>query len=354
MKLKYRVIFFILIILFISIICSSCSKNDEEPVDNSKEVSDDMSLQDNSKSMIGDDKEEDDNEKVDYDIKAKDSEDSKTEDSPEKIEDNDTSPWKLLSESSVETKVEYGGFLNESIGITVGYAGATSYTEDGGVTWAESDNVSACRYGLDYYDESFIVTSGNSGVNLVSIDKGKTWTNLTDFPLKRNGEYNKFLSVIDTDNIYIGSKISLGVSNDGGITWKELKVPDGCKNIVGMFFMTTEIGYLMSSDGTLYITNDACESWTTQVIDLQGEKIAISKMPSAAINFQDENNGIIVYSTMSYKVFGIKTEDGGSTWETIDMPEVHYLAPYISRDGQYLSLSSSIKKICLYKLDKEG
>lgn len=354
MKIKHRVIFFLLIVMLIGIICSGCFKGDEEVVDNSNE----MSLQNDSKTMIEDDKEvlesmKDHKDEVDKDIEKDNSEEAEDEGSLEEADENNSSPWEFLFESSVETKVEYAGFMNESIGVTVGYAGEISYTEDGGDSWAISDNSSACRYGLDIYDESFIVSSGNSGVNLLSNDKGKSWTKLTDFPLKRSGEYNKFMSVIDTNNLYIASKISLGVSNDGGVTWEELALPDGCDSIVGMFFMTPENGYIFNSDGTLYITKDSCKSWTTQVLDLQGEKIIISKMPSAAINFQSEDEGMIIYSTTSYKVHCIKTEDGGNTWETVDMPKVYYFAPYISRDGRYLTLSSSLKKLCLYTLDIE-
>jgi photosystem II stability/assembly factor-like uncharacterized protein len=261
------------------------------------------------------------------------------------------SPWKLVSETTVDTAVFYAGFLNESIGVTVGYAGATSYTEDGGKNWSQSSNVSACRYGLDILDESFIVDSGNSGVNLISHDKGKSWSNLGDFPLKSSSAYNKFLSVLDKNNIYIGSSKSLGVSEDGGLTWKELALPEECTKPAGMFFLTPEIGYLLNGDGTLFITKDSCATWTSQTIDLSNEKMISSSMPSAAINFQDEEHGMIIYAAKSYQLFCIKTEDGGSSWEPVEMPQVSGIAPYISRDGKYLTVSSSLKKIGLYKFE---
>lgn len=352
MRVKHRFVLFVLPVLFISIIYSGCSKGDGVVVDNSKTLSNEDSLQGDSKSLIED---------VNEEISIKDDEDmlignenGKDFDKEEDVTDVEIdSPWVLLSESSVDTRTEYAGYLDEEVGITVGYAGAISYTEDGGNSWSKSDNVSACRYGLDLYDESFIVTSGNSGVNLLSNDKGKTWSGLTDFPLKLSGEYNKFISAVDKDNIFIGSRISLGRSEDGGVTWKEIEIPDGCDNIVGMFFMTTEIGYLLNLDGTLYITNDSCKTWSTQTIDLQGEKIANTKMPSAAINFQDVDHGMIVFATKSFKVFCLRTEDGGNTWENIDMPKVKCFAPYISRDGRLLTLSSSLKKVCLYKFENK-
>ena len=358
MKVKHRVFLFVSVVLFVSIACSGCSKEDEVAVDNSKELSYENSEQDDSISVNEDENSEQDNsislnEDANEELDTKENNNDEPEESNKEEEVEIVSPWVLLSESSVETKTDYAGFINESIGITVGYAGAISYTEDGGASWLKSDNVSACRYGLDYYDESFIVTSGNSGVNLISKDKGKSWTALAEFPLKLTGEFNKFISVVDKNNFYIASRISFGMSDDGGVTWKEIERPDGCDSIVGMFFMTPEIGYLLNLDGTLYITNDSCESWSTQKIDLNGEKISYTKMPSVAINFQDKDHGMIVFSTSSYKVLCIKTDNGGSTWETIDMPAVTCFAPYISRDGQFLTLSSSIKKVCLYKLENK-
>ncbi len=269
----------------------------------------------------------------------------------EPVSEEDASPWTLLSETSVTTSVFFAGFLNESVGVTVGYAGAVSYTSDGGKNWSESSNVSACRYGLDFYDESFLVSCGNSGVNILSGDKGESWTYLGEFPLKSSDAYNKFLSVIDHENIYIGAPKALGVTNDGGKTWQEIEVPEECTKIAGMFFLTPEIGYLLDTDGTLFKTVDSCETWTTQTIDLSGESINQRPMPSAAINFQDENNGIIVYASKTYKLLCLKTEDGGSTWESVEMPKTSALTPYLSRDGQFLTLSAVTKKISLYKLE---
>lgn len=356
MSKKRCISYLVYFIILFGIICSGCSKkgdgDEEETVANSNQTIDDQTTGDQTIEEQTIDEQITD-EQTTVDESLQDNSTTEDEDTSEETENENDSPWKLVSDSSVTTKVDYAGFINESVGITVGYAGAISYTEDGGKNWSQSSNVSACRYGLDFYDESFIISSGNSGVNLLSADKGKSWTNLADFPLKRNGVFNKFLSLIDKNNIYIGSSISLGVSSDGGLTWKELEVPEECTKISGMFFLTPEIGYLLNSDGTLYKTNNSCESWTTQIIDLSGEKIADSDMPSVAINFQYEDYGMIIYATKSFHICCLRTEDGGSTWETIEMPEVHCLAPYLSRDGQYLTLSSALKRICLYKLEAE-
>ncbi|MHB8127134.1 MAG: WD40/YVTN/BNR-like repeat-containing protein [Desulfitobacteriaceae bacterium] len=329
MNKKSSVTYFVCFMLLISVIGSGCSKRGGEAAEMSTQKPTEVAVQEEATA-------------------------SKAEETSEVlVSEENNSPWKLLSESSVTTAVNYAGFLNESIGVTIGYAGAISYTSDGGKNWSQSSNVSACRFGLDYYDESFIISSGNSGVNLVSKDQGKSWSYLGEFPLKSGSAYNKFLSVIDSKNIYIGAPKSLGVTNDGGKTWKEIAVPEKCTKIVGMFFLTTESGYLLNTDGTLFKTIDSCGTWTTQTIDLAGERIDNYTMPAVAINFQDENHGMIVYASKNYKLFCLKTEDGGSTWVTVEMPKTSGLCPYISRDGQFLTCSAATKKISLYKLEGE-
>lgn len=334
MKLKHNIIYLMSFLLFFSIIGSGCSRKGEEVV-----AQENLEL-------------EKENTSQDTDTTG----DAATSEEVELIGeagDEDNSPWKLISESSVNSAVTYAGFVNESVGVTVGYKGATSYTEDGGKSWSKSSNESACRFGLDLYDESFIVDCGNSSVNLVSKDKGKSWSYLEKFPTTGSSNTNKFISVIDTNNMYIGDMKSLGVSSDGGATWKEIQVPENCSKIVGMFFLTPETGYLFNEDGTLYKTKDACATWTTETIDLMGEKIPDSMMPSVTISFQDDDHGMIVYVTKSYQLVCIKTEDGGSTWQSISIPKGTCFTPYLSRDGKYLTLCSVMKKVCLYHLEEE-
>lgn len=336
MKNKHIITCFLCLMLLPAGMGGGCSKEAEVTADNSALAETDQSVQQEAVT------------------KAAVTEAAKPSEQPSKetSASEDTSPWKLISNSSVDTAVFYAGFLNESLGVTVGYSGAISYTEDGGKSWSQSDNVSACRYGLDLYEDSLIISSGNLGVNLVSSNKGKSWNKLTDFPLKNSNYYNKFLSITDKKNIYVGSKVSLAVSADEGKSWEELKLPENCKEIMGMYFMTPEIGYLLGKDGTLVKTKDSGKTWTAQTIDLAGETIANTTMPSVAINFQDEDHGMIVYATPKYQLRGIKTEDGGDTWEAMEMPKGTCLAPYISRDGKYLTLSSLLKKICLYELEE--
>lgn len=319
---RSRVIGLVVLIVSISLISIACSKKETEPTGGKVQAMEDS----------------DEQEEV-----------SATETSEGEEYD---SPWKLLSDTSVSTSVYYAGFLNESVGVTVGYAGAVSYTLDGGKNWVSSDISSACRYGLDFYDESFLISCGNYGVNMLSTDEGKNWSSLDEFPIK-SGKFNKFLSVIDHENIYIGAPEKLGVTNDAGKTWNDIEVPQECEEIAGMFFLTSKIGYLLSLDGILFKTTDSCVTWTKLPINLSWEEIKEMPMSAAAINFRDENNGIIVLAVKSNESIYLKTIDGGKTWESTKIPEALGQAPYLSRDGKYLTLSSITKEIDLYKLEDE-
>lgn len=328
------------IVLF-GMIIVGCSKKGDEAVDNSSKITEELSEKENSTSETNQTTNAEDTEATEEVTEAEASGDA--------VEETSNSPWKLISESSVTTKVNYAGFLNDKIGVTVGYGGEISYTEDGGKTWSRSGNSSACRYGLDLYDESFIVSSGNSGVNLLSKDKGRTWYRMGDFPLKSGTAFNKFLSIIDTKNLYVGAIKALAFSNDGAVTFNEVPIPEGCNKIASIFFLTADTGYVLSAEGILYKTKDGCKTWESQAIDLKGEKFINNTMPSVTMNFQDEDHGMIIYGTRNLSLGGIKTEDGGTTWTTIEMPKTTMTAPYLSRDGQYLTLCSATKKVVLYK-----
>lgn len=262
------------------------------------------------------------------------------------------SPWKLLSESDVTTSVHYAAFIDQLVGVTIGYEGAVSFTKDGGKTWTVSEVTSSCRYGVDFVDPSFLITSGNTGVNMCSKDGGKTWSKLSDFPLKENSAFNKFMSIIDKENYYIGASKALGVTKNGGETWEEIALPKECNKLVGMFFLTTDTGYLLGVDGTLFITEDGCKTWTKQKIELSGDKILNSPMPAVAIQVQKDGTGSIVYTTKDYKVKYLVTKDKGINWEEQSMDNIPGQAPYLSRNGKYLTLSSPTKRINVYQLQE--
>lgn len=330
-------------IIFFGMILVGCSKKGEEAVGIDTKTAEELSgTEDKAATEQASDTED----------TASTEEPSATEASGDVVEETSNSPWKLVSESSVTTKVNYAGFLDDKIGVTVGYAGEISYTEDGGKTWSKSSNTSACRYGLDLYNEAFIVSSGNSGVNLLSKDKGRTWYRMGDFPLKSGTAYNKFVSIIDNKNLYVGAIKALAYSSDGAVTFNEVSIPEGCNKIASIFFLTVDTGYVLSAEGNLYKTTDGCKTWTSQTIEFS-DKFLNNTMPSVAMNFQDEDHGMIVYATRNLTLGCIKTEDGGATWTTVEMPKTSLSAPYLSRDGQYLTLCAATRKVALYKYEDQ-
>jgi len=49
------------------------------------------------------------------------------------------STWKELSRSTIEHRANYAGFLSDTYGLTIGYAGEIHYTSDGGKTWPTAE-----------------------------------------------------------------------------------------------------------------------------------------------------------------------------------------------------------------------
>jgi photosystem II stability/assembly factor-like uncharacterized protein len=82
--------------------------------------------------------------------------------------------WQVVETASFSHPVYYGGFMDESFGITVGYTGEIHYITDGGVNWPQAQNPSMCRFGLDIVDSQTAWNCGNGGHVHVSIDGGKT------------------------------------------------------------------------------------------------------------------------------------------------------------------------------------
>jgi len=81
------------------------------------------------------------------------------EPSPEPIPENAAgtfaSPsWQVAGKSSFNYQAYAVNFMNDKFGIMVGYSGEMHYTNDGGQSWPEGENTSACQHCLDIVDES--------------------------------------------------------------------------------------------------------------------------------------------------------------------------------------------------------
>lgn len=274
------------------------------------------------------------------------------EESKEEIPSNST--WKELSRQTIEHKANYAGFLSDTYGITVGYAGEIHYTNDGGKTWPAGENNSACRFGLDILNENVALASGNSGQNRITRDGGKTWQELTNYGLFEPN-HNRYISIVDENTFWLASQKKIGRSADSGKTWQEIELPEEMAPISAITFQTADEGYVLNATGTLFATKDGGKTWSKQSIDFQklgikNGKLTIYSAPWACLRFTDAQNAVMaLYATMDAggsRIIILKTADGGKTWKDEFLPGSYVLtAVYLSRDAKYLTLYSINKEL---------
>lgn len=264
-------------------------------------------------------------------------------------------PWKMVAASTYTHAVDYVGFRDESFGITVGYAGEIHYTIDGGATWPQASNSSMCRFGLEVVDDQVAWHCGNGGDVRKSTDGGHSWMAVTDFG-PNEPDQCRFLSFLDGTTGWAANRTLLGATSDGGETWQEIAFPEDAEQIIAMELRTPQDGYLLGSNGKLYVTADGGKSWTAQVLDFMKDAFTVEAVsPVAAMRFMDEKHGIVVVPRGSAKdgfyIWSAYTEDGGATWredQVSDKKGVPTL--YLSRDGLTLTIfKESSKEITVWQ-----
>ena len=270
------------------------------------------------------------------------------------------SNWKVIMESQMFQDSNFEGFLNENFGISVGYAGAVSYTEDGAKTWTKGENSSMCRFCLDIVDENLAWCGGNGNNVRVTKDGGKTWNVVSDAVLSSTHSNIDFLD--DTTGWISSGKVCM-TTCDGGTTWTELDLPKEIGNIGALAIRTDSNGYILSNSGLLFVTSDGGATWTqkdTGMTDLgikneKGEPgLYKYKTTTADMNFYDEKNGTIVFSGLvpgeGTKLWSMVTQDGGDSWTTEEIPVkegFNINKVYLSGDGKYLTIGSITKEVML-------
>lgn len=168
--------------------------------------------------------------------------------------------WEKVFSRNIKHSHFYDGFSTETNGITVGYGGKCYYTEDGGQSWKEAVNESACRFGMDINGEKTAWHCGNGENINYTEDGGKTWIAI-DLPeeAKSISTDASPMSVINADKngriIFITNKaakaeyrISAFISSDKGNTWKEEIIEAGA----GYLFLNKKATLLthLGLDGT--------------------------------------------------------------------------------------------------------
>lgn len=258
--------------------------------------------------------------------------------------------WVVIHELKIGHSSTAVGFLNESFGITAGYAGETHFTADGGETWPNAENKSMCRYGVEIVSEELIWTTGNGGNIRLSTDGGQTWEAVSDVG---DPHISQFISFVDDQLGWVASPMALWKTVDGGQTWEGVTIPKAAINVlVAINLISEDEGYLMDARGDLYLTSDGGETWEVQPWSL-GKEHKLSALTYPAVRFVDADTGIVVGRIKDGPGVVLRTTDGGETWEEEELPfEVESGAFFLSPDGLTLTYNVNGEVIVAqYKAD---
>jgi photosystem II stability/assembly factor-like uncharacterized protein len=252
--------------------------------------------------------------------------------------------------------VTAAGFLDENFGVMVtsGLGSVPLYTTDGGQTWTKAEtDVASCRFGLDIVDAQTAWICGRGatfetqkyhGVSL-STDGGQTWQAVTEFAVA-NKDYHrrwcKYVSFLDGETGWAFGSWQLAGTIDGGTAWREISLPEEIGIIVGISLRTATDGYLLDSEGILYVTEDGGETWSSHSLGLGDRWIATCKprpvaFRSAAVRFLDADRGIVVLNLEDEpQSWAMRTTDGGQTWQRERVP-IGNCRLFLTRDGNTLT-----------------
>lgn len=255
--------------------------------------------------------------------------------------------WKQAFQVEAKHSTFYAGFLNDTQGITVSYAGEVHYTKDGGKTWPRAYNNSWCRFGLEILDEKTAWHCGNRGHVRMSTDGGESWEAVADFG-DMEPDQCRFLSFIDAKTGWIAAPGRIAATTDGAQSWTEFDLPESSKNTAAINLRSVKDGYVLDVTGALFVTQDAGKTWSKRLVPLDG-KLLTMKCPTAAMRFLDADHGTIVVSNKG-AVVAFATADGGKTWDKTVVNDKLSGYLYLTRDGKTLTVTSKLGNLA----DREG
>ncbi|KQL51139.1 hypothetical protein AN964_19230 [Heyndrickxia shackletonii] len=173
----------------------------------------------------------------------------------------------------------------------------------------------------------------STGQKIFSRNQDK-WVEVT--PHKASEGQNEFLTLYAFNEklVWTADRANLYKSTDGGKTWNSSLVPklrkDGKADISSFSFISSTTGWMLVHRGNglghspfdIYQTRNQGTSWDLvyHVGDDTTKGIPDTKDPKSII-FIDENHGFLTgYGNDPHEVIFYKTNDGGRTWNQLNIP----------------------------------
>jgi photosystem II stability/assembly factor-like uncharacterized protein len=181
-----------------------------------------------------------------------------------------------------------------------------------------------------------------------STDGGRTWRT------EKHG-YGpcRLLSAYDAENAWVVTTDHFIATADGGATWAEVTLPEDIDvvHIFAINLRTPSDGYLLDTDGTLFVTQDGSKTWSSRSLGSLGRDVTIVNVampPLATLRFFDADRGLVIVN-QDEGVLALRTTDGGQTWEKETVTTDVWGYVYLSHDGTFLTVTDIDGQITLFR-----
>ena len=228
--------------------------------------------------------------------------------------------WKVIKrgDKDVQDDLVTVYFTSSKKGFIAGDKGYFAYTNDGGETWERQfvytvENINEIYFRND--DDGYVV----AGKKLfLTDDGGRSWREIKIYdPKEFNEGTPDFLSVRFADKnrgIIVGSVLNKSdrvidslvmLTEDGGKSWRRILVPFK-DELYHLDFVDSSRGWIVGDMGMILVTYDGGVNWQIQQ--------AGTKKGLYNVDFRDKDDGIIVGSSGTI----LRTENGGETWQKVE------------------------------------
>jgi photosystem II stability/assembly factor-like uncharacterized protein len=153
---------------------------------------------------------------------------------------------------------------------------------------------------------------------------------------------------VDETTGWVAGVTKINATGDGGLTWTGLALPEDAGKVAAIDLLPGGRGYLVGTQGVLYVTVDGGETWTDIPLGLEKDIIVGDSLPLAAVRFTDPDNGVIVASLehSGGTLIALRTADGGETWAEESLP-VKLGALFLTHDGELLTVLDGNGRVSL-------
>jgi photosystem II stability/assembly factor-like uncharacterized protein len=120
------------------------------------------------------------------------------------------------------------------------------------------------------------------------------------------------LSVVDDLTVWAsGSRSTVIHTTDGGATWRVDTIPGGTFDVRSVHARSARVAHVAATAGRIWRTTDGGRSWSLRY------QAADTSVFLDAIDFWDDQHGVVLGDPMGGRFFLLATSDGGETWREV-------------------------------------